>query len=422
MKIKVKPAPYEKVINFKKPKNKKPIKPLFILRTLVRVLAIPDLLKAKFSYSGTVPKEPCLILMNHSSFIDLKIVYKIFYPRPFGIVCTSDGFVGKSLLMRLLGCIPTKKFVTDVSLISNIKYLLNKKKTSVLMYPEASYSFDGTATPLPRKLGVLIKKLNVPVVFIETFGAFTRDPLYNCLQIRDVAVSANVKTLINKEQIKELSVSEIDEVLDKAFSFDHFKWQKENKIKVQEDFRADGLNRILYKCANCGTEGQMVGQGEKLTCNHCKKEYLLTEYGELKALSGQTEFSHIPSWYNYERECVKKEIENGVYNLNCPVKIGVMVNYNAIYMVGEGTLQHNNSGFTLKNEQDEVIYTQKPISSYSLYADYFWYEIGDVICIGDNNILYYCFPLDNTAVAKTRLAAEELYKKAKLNRKKETVQ
>lgn len=51
--------------------------------------------------------------MNHSSFIDLKIASTVLYPSPLNIVCTSDGFVGKERLMRSLGCIPTRKFVTD---------------------------------------------------------------------------------------------------------------------------------------------------------------------------------------------------------------------------------------------------------------------------------------------------------------------
>ena len=63
-------------------------------------------------------------------------------------------------------------------------------------------------------------------------------------------------------------------------------------------------------------------------------------------------------------------------------------------------------------------YSQKPIVSYSLNSDYFWYEIGDVICIGDGNILYYCFSKDaGDIVAKTRLATEEMFKIAKANRK-----
>ena len=127
--------------------------------------------------------EPCLILMNHSCFLDLQIAYRILYPRPFNIICTSDGFVGMgglmAWLMRTIGCVPTQKFVTDLTLVQDISYCLKTLKTSVLMYPEASYSFDGTCTPLPRKMGALLKKLDVPVVMIETFGAFGRNPLYN---------------------------------------------------------------------------------------------------------------------------------------------------------------------------------------------------------------------------------------------------
>ena len=39
-------------------------------------------------------KEPCLILMNHSSFADLQIASHIFFPKRYGIVTTTDGFVG----------------------------------------------------------------------------------------------------------------------------------------------------------------------------------------------------------------------------------------------------------------------------------------------------------------------------------------
>ena len=59
-------------------------------------------------------------------------------------------------------------------------------------------------------------------------------------------------------------------------------------------------------------------------------------------------------------------------------------------------------------------YTQEPKVSYSLYADYYWYEIADVICIGNSKALYYCLPKEKgDIVAKTRLATEELYKLCK---------
>ena len=424
MKIKTKRLPYEKVMAMPRAKHRNPLKPLFLLQLVVRVLAVFDLFPTKFTYQThgmekIGKKEPCLILMNHSSFIDLKIVSRIFFPKRYGIVCTSDGFIGKNWLMRLLGCIPTQKFVSDVSLIRDMEYLLKKKKVSVLMYPEASYSFDGTATPLPRKMGVLLKKLNVPVVTVITQGAFARDPLYNCLQKRKVTVRADVTCLATKEELKTLTVAELDARLDEAFSFDNFRYQQENQICIDEPFRADGLNRILYKCPHCNAEGQTVGKGITLTCKNCGKVYTLDEYGCLR--SEDAAFTHIPDWYAWERQQVRKELEAGTYRLEKDVDIGILVNTKALYMVGEGKLVHDESGFRLTGCDGKLQYEQGPLACYSLYSDYYWYEIGDVICIGNHDALYYCFPRDGDVVAKTRLAAEELYKLKKRRRVSEKV-
>ncbi len=422
MKIRTRKADYEKVLKKTGYKHKNPKKPNGFLKMLIRLISLSDLKATDFEYEEYRIKEmgkgPWLVLMNHSSFIDLEIAHRILKHKPFNIVCTSDGFVGKEGLMRSLGCIPTRKFVTDPSLISDMRYALNKLKTSVLLYPEASYSFDGCATPLPRKMGLLLKRLNVPVVTIITHGAFARDPLYNCLQKRKVKVTAEVKGLLTPKEIKEKSVEELDEILDREFSFDNFAWQKENGIEITENFRADGLHRILYKCAACGAEGKTEGKGTSFTCHACGKSYELTECGELKAIEGETEFSHIPDWYKWEREQTGKEIAEGTYRLDVPVDIGVMVDFKAIYMVGEGRLTHDSDGFTLTGCDGKLSYKQKADACYGLYADYYWYEIGDIICIGNNDMLYYCFPKNNTPVAKTRLAVEELYKIKKSERKR----
>lgn len=420
MKIKTENRSFESVMALPRAQHKKPMRPSFLLSTLVRLLGAADLRQTKFCYTSEgmdkVKNNPCLILMNHSSFIDLEIVSKIFYPRQYGIVCTSDGFVGKELLMRKLGCIPTQKFVSDVTLISDMEYMLRELNRSVLMYPEASYSFDGTATPLPRKMGILLKKLNVPVVMIRTEGAFARDPLYNCLQKRKVKVSAHVKCLLTPEEIKEKTVKELDNLLDEAFTFDNFRWQQENRIVIDEPFRADGLNRILYKCASCGTEGEMEGKGTHLICHHCGKEYELNRYGLLEGDS--VAFPHIPDWYRWEREQLREEIENGTYSMDTDVKIGVMVDYKAIYMVGSGHLRHDLTGFHLEGCDGALNYYQPPQANYGLYSDYYWYEIGDMICIGNRDALYYCFPEKKDIAAKTRMAAEELYKIKKQKRAK----
>jgi hypothetical protein len=87
-----------------------------------------------------------------------------------------------------------------------------------------------------------------------------------------------------------------------------------------------------------------------------------------------------------------------------------MIDYNGLYKVGKGRLVHTNEGITLTSDDGKISYFQKAISAHSLNSDYFWYEIGDVIGIGDSNALYYCFTPKEVSVTKARLAAEELYK------------
>jgi len=315
------------------------------------------------------------------------------------------------LLMRMIGCIPTQKFVSDSLLVKDIFYAIRNNKTSVLMYPEASYSFDGTATPLPESLGKLVKKLQVPVIMIRTFGAFGRDPLYNNLQLRKIKVSAEMEYILSPEDVKAKTPEEINEILKEQFSFDNFLWQQENNVKITEKFRADYLHRVLYKCPNCKTEGKTVGKGIHLTCEKCGKKYELTETGFMKAENNETEFAHVPDWYAWQRECVEQEILKGEYKLETDVDIYMLTDTKKIYNVGSGKLTHDYEGFHLTGCDGQLDYTQSSLLSYSLYSDYYWYEIGDMVCIGNGKVLYYCFPKDKSvSVAKVRIAAEEIFK------------
>lgn len=414
MKIKIKAKTYDEVMALPRPKPRKPKRPNILFRTLMRVLAIKDLIPAGFTYTKhdmeKAGKGPYLILMNHSCFLDLEIATAIFYPMPYGIVTTTDGFVGKGWLMHQLGCFPTQKFVSDLGLIRNMSYLLNKKKTSVLMYPEAGYSFDGRATVLPRKMGAFLKLLKVPVISVHTDGAFLRTPLYNELKNRKVKVHADVTCLLSTEEIEKKSVEELDAIIDQAFAFDHFQWQMENRVEITEPYRADGLDRVLYKCPHCLTEGKMEGRGTTLTCHACGKKYTLTPLGQMEAEDGVTELSHIPDWFDWQRESVKRELEERKYLLDTDVTIAMIVDRKALYMVGEGHLRHDHNGFFLTGCDGKLHYEQKPRFSYSLNSDYYWYEIGDMISIGNHDCLYYCFPKKQGVVAKTRLATEELFK------------
>ena len=207
----------------------------------------------------------------------------------------------------------------------------------------------------------------------------------------------NCNVMVNKEL---LVFSILEEYL--------LDFSKGNFVQSNHEFLT--CTRILYRCPHCGTEGETEGRGTALTCRRCGKRWELTPLGSLEAENGETEFAHIPHWYAWERAQVRRELEEGTYALETDVTIGMLVDFKAVYMVGRGHLSHTAEGFHLTGCGGSLNYTQGPLACYGLYADYYWYELGDVICIGNHDALYYCFPASGVPVAKARLAAEELYK------------
>ncbi len=370
-------------------KYERPVRQNAFLRWLMKTLSAGELKSTRFTYRQIGMErlkqgEPCLVLMNHSAFIDLKMAATILYPRPFHIVTTVDGFVGKNSLMRHLGCIPARKFITDTEMVSDIYYALHKLNSSVLMYPEASYSFDGTATPLPKSVGKALKLFRVPVVMIRTYGAFPHDPLYNGLRPRDVNVSADVTYLLSADEVHDKTVDELNQILKDNFTFDSFEWQRENHVRVNEPFRAEGLERVLYKCPDCMTEGKMLSSGTHIRCDACGADFELTEYGEIRrsGVSNEVikidsnqkesvqEFNSIPAWYAWERTMVSLELKAGNYIMRAPVRILVLVNTDAIYHVGSGVLTHDKDGFKLEGCDGELHYRQSSLVSYSVCAQF----------------------------------------------------
>ena len=424
MKIKLKKVQYSQIKHVKL-KRPKPKKPNIFFRTLLKIITLPHLWAVKFraekkGMQRLGKREPCLILMNHCGFIDMEIATSVFYPRPVNIVATSDAFIGKNWIMRKIGCIETRKYTLDVQIVKDINYTLKTLKSSVLIYPEATYSLDGRATVLPDSVGKCLKMLGVPVVTVITEGAFMRQPVYNNLRKRKVKVSAKIEYLFSPEELKKLSADEINKKIREKFAFDYFREQTEKGVVIADETRAEGLNRILYKCPCCGKE-KMKGEGKTLACLACGKTYELTQLGEMKALQGETEFSNVSDWVDWERAKVKEEIEGGRYEMNLPVRIMVMVDVKSVYDVGEGTLLHGLDGFHLTGCDGTLDYKQSPTAAYTINSDFNWYEIGDTINIGDLNTQYFCFPkIEGDFAFKARIATEEIYKLACAKRKEKS--
>ena len=358
-------------------------------------------------------KPPYILLANHNAFLDIQMLRYITFPHKMSYIVAIDGFLGRKKFLESIGCICKRKFTTDPFLIGHIDHVLNKQKNILAMFPEARYSLIGTTAIIPKSVARLVKHFNVPLVILKMRGHHINSPFWN-LKMRNVkGIEAELKCVAKPEDIQAMSIDEVDEIIQREFIYDEYSWQKRNNIRVPCDFRAEGLHKVLYKCPNCEDEYKMSSKGTVLKCENCEKEWEYTELGELEAKDGKTEFSHIPDWYEWERNEVKKEVENGTYYFESEVHTDILPKDKFI-PIGKGKLVHNLEGFTLSGEFEGEPYELKVLSSgiYGVHIEYEYLgQFGDCVDLNTLDNTYYIYPeREDFSVTKISLAVEEIYK------------
>ena len=369
--------------------------------------------KVKIDKSGFKGmKPPYLLLANHNAFMDIKVLTLATFPHPKNYVIAIDGYLEREKLIRMIGGICKRKFTTDLQLIKHLEYSVKHKRVPVI-FPEARYSLCGTTAIISTSLARLCKHLDVPVVMLMMHGHHINSPFWNLTDRKVKGLQAEIKCIIRKEELEHLTFDEINERIQNAFIYDEYKWQKDNNIHVTYEGRAEGLHKVLYKCPHCNTEYQMTSKKNQLICQACHHVWEYSELGELKAIEGETYFSHIPDWYEWERSEVRKEIENGTYHFEGEVHTSMMPK-DRFVDIGKGYLIHDMNGFKLTGEfKGEKYEIELPASkTYGVHIEYEYLgKFGDCVDLNTLDNTYYVYPHGNKfSVTKFSLATEELYK------------
>ena len=410
--------------NYKNPKRYKTAKypirqPLFIVGLiwlLCKIILIGKKYKVeKINMEGLKP--PYLMLSNHMYFIDFELAAMGTFPHRVNNVVNIDGYYRRPWLMTLIGSICTRKFTMDLHLVKSISHVLRKKGDILSMYPEARYSPCGTTAYQPESLGKLVKMNKVPVVVVLHHGNHLHSPFWNFRKKRKVPLWTTMTQILTAEQVQNMSVDEINTAIREAMQYDDYRYAQENGIRILEPYRAEGLHKVLYQCPHCGAEHQMDSKGAEIFCTACGKRWVMNEDTTLSALEGETEFSHIPDWFQWERAQVQKQIDEGTYYFEDEVDVFSMPRCWRFMKLGRAKLTHDiQNGFTLDGHyrgQDYHI-ERKPIQSNSLHIeyDYCYIKPEDAVDISTETDNFTCFPVNaRNVVTKLAFATEILYQK-----------
>jgi 1-acyl-sn-glycerol-3-phosphate acyltransferase len=397
--------------------KRRPNRQWAVLLPIVWLLSFPKtwLHRARIDKSALPKglKPPYFLLCNHNSFMDFMNMSRAVFPFRANYVVAIDGYIGREWLLRAVGAICTRKFTTDITLVKNMLRARDLGDV-VVLFPEARYSLCGTQAPLPDSLGKMIRKMGLPVVTLLMHGHHVNAPFWNVKSRGARPVESEMKLLFTAEETRELALDEMNQRLAETFKYDDFRWQREKGVRIARKNRAEGLHKVLYQCPACNTEYEMRSSGSALECGHCGRRWQMSELGELRAEQGETEFPHIPDWYEWQRGNVRREVVSGAYSFESAVRIESLPNARGFITFDEpGTLVHNAEGFTLSGALDGKSFSLHwPAKTlYSCHIEYDYKKRGDCVDLNTPDDTFYLYPsADKFSVTKLSLATEELYK------------
>ena len=361
-------------------------------------------------------KPPYMLLSNHMSFIDFELTALMTTPKRVNNVVNIDGYYKRAWLLEWIGSICTRKFTSDIHLIKSIRKVL-KRGDILCMYPEARYSPCGTTSYIPESVGRLVKRNKVPVVAVVPRGNYLHCPFWDFRRKRKVPLHTTLTKILTPEEIETMSVEEINIRIREALSYNDYQYQLDNGILIKEPYRAEGMHKILYQCPHCHTEHKMSSKGAEIFCTECGKRWTLNENGTLTANEGETEFVHVPDWFEWEREQVTAQVESGKYSFSDGVDVFSMPRCYSFQNLGQGRVTHTvEDGFILEGHYNGKDYRiqRHPLQMNSLHIEYDWYRIrkADNIDISTEDDSFYCyFHNAQNVVTKLAFATEAIYHK-----------
>jgi len=395
-------------------KVKRPNAVIYTIASAIIYPALKICFRLKVDRSGLkMPKGAHIVLANHMTMYDFLLVMIPLFPRRINAVGAQKWFFGKSLrkILPIMGCIPKNMFDPDIRSIIAIKTVL-KRGGGILLFPEGRCSSSQAYVGMHKSTGKMIKKFGIPVISCYLEGTAVCLPHWR-KGFRTGRIRATYKNLFSVEDIKSLSIDEINAAIDARLSGAEGALPvpaKKPFVTFRSKKLAEGLHHILYFCPKCKNEYTMVTEGNTITCTSCGNGATMGRDAKLTPTPGSVIEEEIPHWYRdqvrYEMQFLTDDMEPIIDNVKVrtpsPKPGGGMVES------GFGTMRIDPKGWQfdgeISGEKTSKFFPVEtiPAMSYDHDDNYQIYNGGE----------YYAFiPEDTKKSLKYMIIAEGLHHK-----------
>ena len=288
-------------------------------------------------------EAPYLLLANHENSEDYFYLYYLANAKnPSCLI--NEHYCNKLLFKTVVkhcGFIPKKLFTTDYGAAMKLKSLI-KKGHPVVIYPEGRLSPDGRTNKIVEKCGEFYKELGTDIVLVKIEGGYYSKPKWR-KRTYSTEVDVTVKRVLKKSEIAAMSGKELERIIYETLYTDA---SLITNRRYRQRSKAAGLERLLYRCADCGKLYTTIGKGNTLKCSSCGAVHTLDEKYHFTD-SPET----IPAYYDAIRAMEEKEIDSLILSSKVRMKMFSGKGKTIKNEEGEATLDKN--CFTYKSSSTE---------------------------------------------------------------------
>ena len=156
----------------------------------------------------------------------------------------------------------------------------------------------------------------------------------------------------------------------------------------------------------------MTSSGSTFKCESCGATYSYNEDGTITRLDGESKFTKVSDWYYWEKECVRKEVEEGTFSFEDDVRMehleGTGVGF--VPMEGNYHLTMNINDGIVVSGTNNFRYERSSLQSYAIHIEYDYKNRGACIDLCTSEDTWFAYPLNRAKlITKIHFAAEVIY-------------
>jgi len=366
-----------------------------ILRPLVYVWMRIDSKRKVFIGKGVNlrRKEPFVMLANHTFMFDVIHVPLRVKRVPF-IVANQTLFKKKAtkfLVSQVAHVISKQKGQSDTSTVRDLISAV-KRGYPILIFPEGDTTFFGETGYIEESTMKLIKKLEIDVITCNVRGGYLSKPRWATEKRKNRYAEFHYELTISKEQVKTMSVDEINETIKKALYHNAYTFQKEHMIPHPGKNLAKGLEDVLYVCPVCKSLHTLKTDGNQICCESCNTQGYMDQYGFIHGFT----YDNLIDWNQFQRQYKKALIESSFESK----AILYFVNEKTMGLdqIGDVNLTYKDEKFIVEGNYYQIIPTHEISNpTLTMRRDFaFFYQ--------ERN---YLFKLEHKAIAFLRIAQDK---------------